>query len=358
MTIGAHVTYSGSLLAASLTILSTNHPEDHFIIFSAAPLADLPANCTPVMISPKPANRLLLFYWYNYRLPGLLKKYNADLFISEAGLLSIKSELPQYLYFSDDRFEAGTVYFKKNFKSSLLRAKKIFTTETFIAEALRRQYHVPEEKTQTIYYGFTVGTGHNLSGTLIKEKFTGGDDYFICPVTESAVPHLIVLLKAYSELKNRQKTAMKLVLLNTLFREDLIPGFNHYKYRDDVKIIPLTAKNALALFPNAYAMISLSDYFPGNDTMIALANGIPLIVKDNVKNRSLFGEAALYAPVSETALSEKMQLLYKDEHLKNSLAEKGTLLIKRYDAQKTASALWDGLTDNISALPLKKIPAT
>ena len=358
MTIGAHVANKSSLLASSLIFLAETHPEDHFIFFAAAALQALPPNCTPVSITPKPANTLLLYYWYNYRLPELLKKYNADIFISDAGLLSAKTTIPQYLYFSDDHFETGkSVYYKKVFKTALHRANKIFTTESFISDTLHKKYHVAPGKMQTVRYGVPQQARSNVSAQLIKEKFTEGYDYYICPVFVDTLPHLVVLLKAFSELKKWQKSSMKLVLLNEVKNADIIPGFKQYKYREDVKIISPSEKNADGLLPNAYAMVWLSGYTTGNLALHAFANHIPLIAADNAVNRSLFGDAALYAAVSEAGLAEKMQAVYKDEVLKKLVAENGHTLIKKYDASLAAQALWNGVTDNISVLPLKKIPS-
>src|SRR5215212_5870644 len=70
-----------------------------FIFLSDRPidLFDLPANLTSVIITPRPTNVLMYKWWYDIRVPLLLKKYNADIFICTSGICSLNTSIPQLL---------------------------------------------------------------------------------------------------------------------------------------------------------------------------------------------------------------------------------------------------------------------
>ena len=84
MTVAAHITSDKenvlSFLSDHLPVLASKNLDDHFIFFTDKiypPATFKGGNITQVLISPQIKNSLLLYYWYNYKLPALLKKYNA-----------------------------------------------------------------------------------------------------------------------------------------------------------------------------------------------------------------------------------------------------------------------------------------
>ena len=200
----------------------------------------------------------------------------------------------------------------------------------------------------------TVATG---AATLIKEKFTYGLDYFLYPVNESSAPFLIMLLKAFSKFKNRQKSSMQLVLLaeENMDTEELVPDFKNYKFRTEVKIISAAEKNAGNLLQHAYALVWFGRYSTGNNAFAAMAYHVPVIALENGANKSLFGAAALYAPAEETILSEKIQELYRDEILRKNIIDNGTSLLQKYDTATSANAIWQKITVAKTVIPLRKI---
>ena len=67
MVIGAHINGDNadeSLLLFALKKAAVLQPQLKFILFTNAILKDLPQSFVQINISPKPKNKLLLFYWY------------------------------------------------------------------------------------------------------------------------------------------------------------------------------------------------------------------------------------------------------------------------------------------------------
>ena len=254
-------------------------------------------------------------------------------------MLSSKTGLPQFLFFPDQTFaERKGFLYHKGLYAALTKAKAVFITEDFIGGLLSVKYKMDSGKIKKVYYGpGREETGPVASAELIREKFTGGTEYFLFVTNSTSAPHCVLLLKAFSQLKKRQKTSMKLVLLHSgMDEEDLVPDFKNYRYREDVKIISTKEKNARLLVAHAFGLIWLSNYYHCNEAFRAMQNSVPLIAEDNEINKSLFRNAALFSALSQDELSDKMQLLYKDEFLKKSVSGHARPVLEKYDVVKSA----------------------
>ncbi|RZL20409.1 MAG: hypothetical protein EOO96_25150, partial [Pedobacter sp.] len=92
--------------------------------------------------------------------------------------------------------------------------------------------------------------------------------------------NLLILLRAFSLFKKRQKSAMQLMLLmNGININDCITDFRLYKYRDDVKIIGNVLDDAG--FPDLVGSCMAMIYLPGADgTGITLAEALQCATAD------------------------------------------------------------------------------
>ena len=345
MTIGAHISGSNpnhSRLLSSLKIISLNYSDQSFVYFTESAVKGLDPNCINAIITPRPKNKLLLYYWYNYKLPALLKKYNVTAFISDAGMLNVKTGIKQYLFFDSLASEkTNNRFFEKIFKASLEKAENIFTTEDYLTELMAEKYGIPTQKLCTVYHELSdKSLLHKADGESIKEKYTKGHDYFLCTVYAGSSDQLIVLLKAFSQLKKWQKTSMKLVLLlHNISEKDAIPDFKNYKYREDVILLQHNTDAENELLQNCFALI-WSGNFDQRDTVFAgMQHDIPIIVSDNKINKSLFSEAVIYTTLTAADLAAKMQVLYKDEEIRNKKIEQGKILLEKYDSDTAATEL-------------------
>jgi hypothetical protein len=350
MQIAAHFTKhkdTENPLLTSLKILSENHPEIKFIFFVDVLIEALNKNCTQIIISPKPKNNFLLFFWYKFKLHNFLKQRVKMVFIGDAGLLCEQSKIPQYLFFSKENFwQESNLVFKNKFIDSLAKANKIFTTETFLTDTIAKEYNITAQKIETVFHALNGKTkAYSLTQIEeIKKTYTKGFDYYLYAVTSSSKEYILYILKAFSQLKKMQKTAIKLVLLlDDVLEENLIADFKNYKYRDDVIFIIQDMTNRRNIVAGSNALFYFSEYKTNNIAFVALQQEIPIVTTDNEINKSVFGEAVLYTKNTEKAIAEKMQLLYKDETIKPTLASASKELLKKYDATKVAEHLYKSI---------------
>jgi hypothetical protein len=354
MTIAVHIPLSkvNGLLHTSALILAAQHPDDHFIIFAEKDLSINLSNCTQVIIAPKLKNRLLRHYWYNYKLPSSLKRYNADAFISSAGMISLKADIDQYLVFEEDIFQnekSSNNYYKKVFRNALLKARMIFVSEDlFKANAIG---HLPEgeSRIKVCYHGFGEKQEQlpYAEQQKIKDAHTEGYDYFLYPVTNTSSEYLITVLKALSLFKKRQRSSLKLVLLlkQNIGEYELIKDFKNYKYRDDIIFVKDRKGVSTDLIRSAYAMIYFCEYAQVNTALKAMYAGVPLVTEATTLNNALFAGVTLSAENNPGSLAEKMMEIYKDEDGRNRLMAIAHSFTYKYDAQAAADAIWSIVTE-------------
>ena len=358
MTIAAHIIGSPSVLWESLNRLAITQPQNHFIFFidtAGRQPADIPGNCTPVLISPKIKNSLLLHYWYNYKLPHQLKRYNADVFISENAVLSLNINTAQIMLVKNITGEKKTIpgqdkharYLQKFFPAFLKKAMTILTTEKYLAEIIAEKYPFATGKIFPVYHG--LNKNYQPQGWQQKEEIktihADEKDYFLFTVSANTKNNIIAVLKAFSHFKKWQKSNMQLLLLAQNKDAVAIKDFHLYKYRKEVKIITGSDnKEAAEIMAAAYALIYLPVKQSADQPCLeAMQCGIPVITADNILNKSMYDDAVIYTGTEEKIIAEKMMLLYKDENLRSNYIKKGLMQTAKYNWDNTAQLFWQAI---------------
>ncbi len=347
MITGVHISEENneqSLLLTAIKSISSNNPSDTFIIFTERNVKNLSSNCTQIIITPAPKNRLLLYYWYSYKLPKLVLKYGITVFVTDAGMRTATSNIKQYLFFTNTVFAKDkNVFFKKKTSEAIKMAENIFVTDEYIAALIMEKFDSNADKIKSLSFGLPAKK-LNLQWSETeknKEKYADGFDYFLFPVSKDSSKKIIAVFKAFSQFKKWQKSSMKMVLLlNNIDEENLITDFKNYKYRSDVKIIIQTKDNVLPIIEAAFITVFFGSYIDVSFVFSALQNNIAVIAADNKINNLLFKNTVLYSDVSENELSTKMQLLYKDELQKNVLIQQSTILLQNCNTEMASQKLF------------------
>jgi len=342
------------------TILAARHPGHHFIFVFDKPFDQsviIHDNITAVLLPPQIKNRLLSWYWYNYKIPRLLIRYNADIFISDGNICSLRTAVKQCMILPDlsflqkeNLFSKGELkYLNKYFRRFVAKAECIAVTNQYAGDLLAENFPQTKSKIHPIGYGSNelVKKFNDEEIRLIKEKATEGKEYFLCYITAASAPNTTVLLKAFSAFKKRQLSNMQLVLLlSDSQKENPVKDFDNYKYRHEVKVIASpTTESAAEITAAAYAAVYLPSIKIMEDPGLqALKNNIPLITADNEFCKTIYHDAALYTITAEQNIAAQLMLVYKDENLRNDLINQGRQLSTAFSWHNTASKLWKALT--------------
>lgn len=340
------------------TVLAASHPTNHYIFIFDKPFA--PAiitekNITPVMAGPQIKNRLLQYYFYNFKIPRLLNKYNADYFVSTE-VCSLRTLVPQCLIINDLSFlkknslftKADARYLKRYTKLFVKRSTKLVVLNPSIRNTLLKIFATPEGKISMLHAGIDQEIPLTFeNATQVRNSYTAGKEYFLFFSTASTIANTITMLKAFSIFKKWQKSDMQLVILISAADDAGIKDFSNYKYKADVKIVHATSVGMRSdLIAAAYAAIHLpSIELTEREGLHCLAYSVPLITTDTDFYKNIYKDGSLYTMPAEKEVSEKMMLLYKDENTRNELIKKGNDIVAAQSWQHVAESLQKFIND-------------
>jgi len=340
-------------------ILVQKHPEHQFYFLFDRPFDKrfvYSSNVYPLIVAPQARHPLLWRYWYNWKIPTVLKKIKADVFVSPDGYCSLSTTIPQcliihdlgFLHYPETYKRAHVRFLKKNTSRFLIKAKKIVTVSQFSKHDILSHYGIAVEKINVVYNGvkqvFQPADFSKREAT--KEKYTDGKEYFIYAGAIHPRKNLIKLLKAFSIFKKRLQTNMKLVIAGRLAwkNDEFLKLLHSYKYKPDIILTGYLHEQELAdLMASAYALVypSLFEGF-GVPVAEAMKCRVPVLTSEGSSMQEVAGDAGLYFnPNEHEDIADKMMLIYKDENLRNQLIEKGKSIAYRYNWELSADLVWN-----------------
>ncbi len=341
--------------------ITNDHPEHEFIFIFDRPVDKryvFGKNVKPVVAGPPARHPLLWKFWYDVKVPAVLRKYKADVFVSCDGFCSLTTKVPQCMVIHDLAFLhfpafykiSHAAFYKRYTPKFFKKAGSIVTVSEFSKQDILSQYHTASSGINVVYNAARE-TFHPLSEEAketTKERYTAGKEYFLYAGAIHPRKNLINLLKAFSVFKKRQQSNMKLLLAGRLAwkYESFLEQLKTYKYRDDVVMTGyLEEKELVKVTGSAYALVypSLLEGF-GVPVLEAMGCHVPVITSVNSAMQEIAKEAALYAdPGNYNDIADKMMLLYKDENLRKRLIKKGSEIVTLYSWDKTAALLWQSI---------------
>ena len=332
-----------------LLSLVENNPTDNFLFISDKPFdtALFPNTVTVLVSGPEITNKLLTQYWYNYRLPSLLRKHKAAIFLAATGICSLRTKVPQCLLVADTSFinapscfgGMNAAFLKKHMPAFISKAALVATRSGFSRTVLVEKYKTEKKKTALLHvYADECFVPFSLEEKeKIKDKYAQGKEYFLSFAGDNPRYNLLNLLKAFSFFKKRQKSNMHLLICGNpgeAFMNDL----KTFKFREEVAILrDIPRKEKAELIASAYAVIYpvLHDD-DGLAVLEAMQCAVPVVAGNIAALPETCGDAALYTnPDSFEDIAQKMMLVYKDEEMAKKMVKAGIARAKSH--QKSSS---------------------
>lgn len=357
-----------SFLEEAWRLLVSQHTDTRFYFITDAPYSSpvaLPANVRLVTLLPKRKNSLVQKYWYAVKLPPVLKRLAADVFVAAAGTAAGTTQWPQLLMVPPAYTENGkpgskerkSLAQKRSIAGSLQKAATLTVISATAGQQLAAAYSIPAGKIMTLLQPvrprFTPCSFEEQE--VVKTEFTGGAGYFICTEPDLSDKATIEVLRGFSIFKKRLQSSLKLVLagtageVNAFFTEQL----STYRYREDVVLLTsLSYSTIAALLASAYG--ALFPYpFKAFHTLLpeALQCGTPVLIAEEAGLKEVAGEAGLDFSGHYKDIGEKMMLLYKDEALRGRMIQAGKGLAATWTLSAAANAIWESLQHAKSGVP-------
>ena len=331
---------TGNIITDMLTGLTRLHPEHTFIFFydsAPSPAVQWPENVMKVVVPLKGHRSWQEYLWLEWKLKRAIQQQQLDLFLSLDGRLPLGSKVPAQLLVTDTGFlhdVAGIPASRKRARQKnmiryLQKAGEVRVLSHTLKEDLLR--YAPEIEGKLKVLQPEVSSAYKPleweEREDVKREFAGGVEYFIAVGSLHPRNNIMPLLKAFSALKRRLHSNMKLVLAGsaTAAGEEITASLPSYKYRNDIVLLQDADQQTLArAIGGAYAMIYTSRFAGvAMPVYAALQCQVPVIALESAVAREAGGEAVLYAdPENLEDLANKMCLIYKDEELRSRLLGK------------------------------------
>lgn len=348
-------------ITGTVSILAERFPRHQFIYIAGQSFTGTvfpQKNIRVEVAGPDIIPPMLRIYWYQYKLPALLRKLKADIYFSADGTCAFRTRIKQACLVADLNWllnpkpfkGASSSFYKKNLYAFTGKADSVISFSHSIAEQLKAKQEGVAGKTsvvplpaRSIFKPFSPEERDH-----ILETYTEGKEYFLFAGPISTTSHLMNLLKAFSFFKKRQKSHMQLIIADNGTVDDAgwLAAFPSYKYRNEVVRVHQPGEEELArLMAGAYAFVNPAIH-PSflNLAAEAMQCGVPVICSHSAVNKEWFGDAALYIDGEEVNnLAQNMMLVFKDEGIRNELISAGRSMVKHFDADKAAMALWDNI---------------
>ena len=346
----------------TLKRITQNHPEHHFYFLFDRDFDNsflFSDNVTPIVLWPQARHPILWYYWFEVAVPNILKRLNADLFLSTDGFLSLKTDTKQVLVIHDLAFEhfpkhvpgLQLKYYSYYSPKFAQKANRIATVSEFSKRDIVNRYHIAADKVDVVYNGVNTLFQTNYNGEVktAQERFATGNDYFIYVGSIHPRKNIDNLFKAFDEFKTRNNNSgAKLVIAGRKAwkTQSTFTVYNNLRYKDDIVFLGHTSPDDLSKLVNgALAMVYVS-HFEGFGIPIleAMNAGVPVITSKVSSMPEVAGEAGvLVDPSSHIEIAMAMDEVYNNTKLRKQLVNEGNIQRQKFSWDKTANLLWQSM---------------
>lgn len=336
-----------------------NHPEHQFIFLFDRPFdaefvfAD---NVTPVVVWPPARHPLLWYLWFEWRIPAILKKYRADLFVSTDGYLSLRTKIPQVLVMHDINFVhrpkdlpwLTTKYYNYFFPKFARKAKRLATVSEFSRNDIASSFGIDPARIDVVHNGCNTDISPLSQEEIeaVRGKYSSGKPYFLFVGALHPRKNIEGLLSAFEQYKTGTGRIEKLLIVGgQMFKTGTISDMlNRMKYKADVVFTGRILTSELKQVLGGALALTFVPFFEGFGIPVieAMAAGIPVICSNTTSLPEVGGDAVLYVnPENTEAISEAMLRISNDKELRITLVEKGHLQRRKFNWDNSAAKLWE-----------------
>jgi glycosyltransferase involved in cell wall biosynthesis len=357
----------GNFTIETLRPLIQAHPEIEFQILCDKHFNedyfDFP-NVAKHPIFPPYRHPALYIFYMEWVLGRFLKKHKPDLFVSMEGFLCLRSKCKQMPVIYDLNFEhlpkdlplRNRLYFRYFFPRFARKAHRIATISEYSKQDIHDTYKISNDKIDNVSCGvkekfYPLSDAEKAS---TKAKYTGGADYFFFIGSMHPRKNILRLLKAFEIFKKKNKPEIKLVLAGNIFwgDETIKAVLNEMSSKEDVLFPGRISDEELTLLLGSALALTFVPTFEGFGLPIveAFQSRVPVISSNTTSMPEVAGDAALLAdPFNENDVAAKMEQMYNDADLRNTLVERGAEQKKLFTWKRTAQLFYESMMKAIAS---------
>ncbi len=350
----------------TLKRLTKNNPNHNFYFIFDRPYDNsfiFSENVTPIVVSPQARHPFLYYIWFELQIPKILKKINADVFLSPDGFLSLSTFVKQIPVIHDINFVHNPErlpfltrkYYNYYFPKFARKAEHIISVSEFSKSDISKTFCVDSDKITVCYNAAnSIYKPIKLSEkNIVKTKYTDDQDYFIFVGALNPRKNIPGLLRSFDLFKRSGDFPQKLVIVGSAMHltDEIDECLQNIESRKDVIFTGRLENEVLhKLMASALALLYIP-FFEGFGIPLveAMACEIPIISSNTSSLPEVAGNAALYAdPNDYETVAKYMIQLIKNSEIGDSLVENGKEQVKKFSWERSAKIMWDCIEKTVN----------
>lgn len=335
-----------------------DHPEHTFFFIFDRPFSQeviFEENVVPVVLGPPTRHPILWYIWFELRIPRLLKKLKADLFLSTDGFISLRSRIRSCDVIHDINFEhrpkdlpiISRLYYRYFCPRYARSANRLATVSEYSRRDIINTYGIDESKIDLVYNGASKNFSpiSSRQAEIVREEYTGGVPYFVFVGSIHPRKNITNLLRAFELFREEHKSPFKLVIVGKKFflTKVMEQQLEKMKYGKDVLFTGRLSPEKLNDVMAAAWALTFVPFFEGFGIPLveAMNCDIPILASKVTSLPEIAGNAAVWVePESPGSIRDGMIRIVKEEGLREKLVDSGRERRKLYSWDHTASELW------------------
>ncbi|MEZ4987656.1 MAG: glycosyltransferase family 1 protein [Saprospiraceae bacterium] len=311
-------------------------------------------NVVPIVVNPPARHPLLWYLWFEWAIPRVLARHQADVFLSMDGYCSLAAKTPTVMVAHDIAFVhyPGQIpalvrrYYRFFAPRYLQRADALLTVSDFCRTDIAAQYHIPASD-----IGLTCNAASPVFQPLseqeqrtVREEYNAGRPYFFYVGAVHPRKNLVRLIAAFDQFKTQTGAEVDLLIGGRMAWQtgDIKWAWDAAHHRQNIRFLGYISDETLpkitaAAFGLVY--VSLFEGF-GVPLLEAMQAGVPVITSNVTSLPEVAGDAAvLVNPTDVAAIAEAMQQLWEEDDLRQTFVQKGLLRAQYYTWERATDAV-------------------
>lgn len=342
----------------TLSRIVREHSEHTFYFIFDRPFSNeliFSNNVKPIVLRPPTRHPFLWYFWLECRIPRLLKKIEADMFLSTDGFLSLRSKIPSCNVIHDINFEhrpkdlpfLSRKFYRHFYPLYARKATRLATVSEYSRRDIINTYDIDEQKIDLIYNGASKNFFPIPPETMsqVREKYTDGAPYFIFVGSIHPRKNIKNLLRAFELFREEYRNPFKLMIVGKKFflTKSMEEQLDDMRYKSDVIFTGrLSSQELNEVMASSWAL-TFVPFFEGFGIPLveAMKCDIPIVTSNVTSLPEIAGDAAIFVePESPGSIRDGMIRIVKEEGLRDKLIKKGIIRSKLFSWDNTAQELW------------------
>jgi glycosyltransferase involved in cell wall biosynthesis len=337
------------------------HPQDEFFFLFDRPYDPgfvFGKNVTPVVVSPPARHPFLFYLWFEWRLPAVLERLKADVFLSPDNFLSLRSKLPTVLvthdlapfHFPKQITPIQRWYYHRFIPKFNRRAEEVVTVSNFTKQDIVKQFGIAEDKITVACNGCRdiFRPLEDSERQAVRETFADGKPYFLYVGAVHPRKNVHGLIRAFDIFK-RNTGADAGLLIGGRFAwkaGEVQQAYEASPFKKDIRFLGYLGDDKLPAVTGAAFAATYVSFFEGFGIPLleAMRCGVPVITSNITSMPEVAGNAGLLVdPYRPEDIARGMQQLWEDPHLYREKAAAGIEQEKQFTWEGAAEVVYEAL---------------